>query len=644
MTLYFKNNKAIILLLTLFFGLQSCESHLDVVPDNAPTIDNAFTLRNEAEKYLFTCYSYIPKNGDINYNIAMLSGDEVWKNNVAFPNMPSYLIATGNQVAGNPYQNVWDGTRGGGGANNNYDIFDGIRHCNIFIENVSNENNVRDLDASERERWIAEAQFLKAYYHYYLLRMYGPIPIIDKNIPIEASTEELNVFREPFDDCVTYISDLLDQAAEKLPESIQDRTNELGRITKPIALGIKAKLLTMAASPLFNGNPDYAGFVDKKGRQLISTTADPEKWRKAADAALAAIQSAENVGSSLYYFPQNQFNLSDTTLTKLSVRQAVTERWNPEIIWSNPNSGTVALQYYCMVPLSPDYTHTLAQKILSPPLKIAKMFHTRNGVPINEDKTLVFDNDTDLRIGDESHRYNILEGYRTARLNFDREPRFYANLGFDGSTFYKADSPSLSDEDTWVIRSKLNDYSGSNAGVLYNVTGYYLKKLVDWRMSNTTGNPYRTYGWPELRLADLYLLYAEALNEAEGPTADVLRYTDLVRKRAGLEGVATSWTNFSLNPSKYTSKEGMREILHRERLIELAFEGNRFWDLRRWKEAGEELNKPIQAWNFNGITEVEYYQILTLEQQRFVAPRDYLWPISENTLLQNPNLVQNPGW
>ena len=644
MSLYFKKIKVFAVFVALTISFQSCDSFLDIVPANVATIDNAFTLRNEAEKYLFTCYSYIPQNGDINYNIGMLAGDEIWKNNVVLPNMPSTQIANGNQAVGTVFQNAWDGNRDGAGPGNNFDIYDGIRHCNIFIEAVSNTDNVRDLDASERERWIAEAQFLKAYYHYYLLRMYGPIPIIDKNIPIEASTEEINVFREPFDDCVTYISDLLDTSAEKLPESIQDVTNELGRITKPIALGIKAKLLTMAASPLFNGNPDYAGFIDSKGRQLISTTSEPEKWNKAADAALAAIQSAEAIGSSLYYFPQNQFNLSDTTLTKMSIRQAVTERWNPELIWSNPNSRTGTLQYYCMVPLSSDYTHTLAQKILSPPLKIAKMYYTKNGVPMNEDRTLSFGNDTDLRIGDADHRYNILEGYRTARIHFDREPRFYANLGFDGSTFYKDDSPSRSDEDTWVIRSKFNDYAGSNAGVLYNVTGYYIKKLIDRRMTNSTQNPYRTYAWPELRLADLYLLYAEALNEASGPTPEVLRYTDLVRERAGLEGVATSWSTYSVNPTKYTTKDGMREIIHHERLIELSFEGQRFWDLRRWKKAAEELNKPIQGWNFNGIEEDEYYQIQTLELQRFVAPRDYLWPISENTLLQNPNLEQNPGW
>ena len=472
-TMYFKKIQLSIIFVCAFFALQSCEDHLDVVPDGAPTIDNAFTLRNEAEKYLFTCYSYLPKNGSMFFNIGMLSGDEMWKNNIARPDMASYLIANGNQNAGNPYQNVWDGTRSGAGDNNSYPIFEGIRHCNIFIENISNKNNARDLDDFERSRWIAEAQFLKAYYHYYLLRMYGPIPIIDKNIPIEASTDEINVFREPFDDCVTYISDLLDTAAVNLPESIQDVNNELGRITKPIALSIKAKLLTLSASPLFNGNPDYAGFLDSKGRQLISTSEDSQKWREAADALLEAIQSAEATGSTLYYYPQDQNDLSDTTLTKLSIRQALTERWNPELIWSNPSSPTVELQFFTMVPLSIDFTHTVAQKILSPPLKIAKMFHTRNGVPMNEDRTLNFGSDTDLREGDTDHRYNIFEGYRTARLNFDREPRFYANLAFDGSTFYKSQGPegtAGADESTWVIRSKLNDYAGSNAGVLYNVS------------------------------------------------------------------------------------------------------------------------------------------------------------------------------
>lgn len=624
--------------------LQSCEPHLDVVPDNVATIDNAFTLRNEAEKFLFTCYSYLPQEGDVRFNIGMLAGDEMWKNELTLEDVANFEIAKGNQNVGTPEFNVWDGNNWGAGPSNNYSIFQGIRNCNIFIENLEDESKVLDLPDYERSRWIAEVKFLKAYYHYYLMRMYGPIPIIDKNIPIEASTEEINIYREPVDDVVSFIVNLLDESVADLPSEILDTGNELGRITKPIALGIKAEVLLLAASPLFNGNPDYAGFIDSRGIELVNTTPNPEKWKIAANAALEAIQMAEGVGAKLYEFEQNQFDLSDTTLTKLSYSQAFTERWNPEIIWSNPNSLTNTLQYYCMVPVSPDYNHSLCQKILSPPIKIAKEFHSKNGVPINEDKTLNFNDETELRVATSEDRYNILEGYRSARLNFDREPRFYASLAFDGSTFYKQDSPSRSDENTWVVRAKFSDYAGSNAGVLYNVTGYYIRKLVDWRMTNTTGTPYRGYAWPMLRLSDLYLIYAEALNEVEGPSSTVLDYVDRIRSRAGLKGVVESWSTYSSNPNKYTSKQGMRDIIQQERLIEFAFEGKRFWDIRRWKRASEEFNKDISGWNYLGDEDSEYYQIRTLNQQRFVSPRDYLWPLSENTLLQNPNLVQNPGW
>ncbi len=105
-----------------------------------------------------------------------------------------------------------------------------------------------------------------------------------------------------------------------------------------------------------------------------------------------------------------------------------------------------------------------------------------------------------------------------------------------------------------------------------------------------------------------------------------------------------SWQQYSNNPNKYSTKDGLREIIHQERMIELAFEGHRFWDLKRWKKANEELNKPIQGWNVLGETTNAYYQVTTVFSQRFVSPRDYFWPINEGTLIQNPNLVQNVGW
>ena len=87
----------------------------------------------------------------------------------------------------------------------------------------------------------------------------------------------------------------------------------------------------------------------------------------------------------------------------------------------------------------------------------------------------------------------------------------------------------------------------------------------------------------------------------------------------------------------------MRDIIQQERMIELCFEGKRFWDLRRWKRAIVEYNKPIRAWNIEGASEIEYYQMLTIDELSFTT-RDYLWPIRDEDIRVNGNLVQNPYW
>ena len=108
-------------------------------------------------------------------------------------------------------------------------------------------------------------------------------------------------YRTPFDECVQYVSNLLDEAIVDLPEKIQDRSNEMGRATKAIALSVKAQLLTMAASPLFNGNPDYANVVDNRNVHLFSIEKDDNKWKLAADACKAAIDAIEAADVGLLF-------------------------------------------------------------------------------------------------------------------------------------------------------------------------------------------------------------------------------------------------------------------------------------------------------------------------------------------------------
>lgn len=119
----------------------------------------------------------------------------------------------------------------------------------------------------------------------------------------------------------------------------------------------------------------------------------------------------------------------------------------------------------------------------------------------------------------------------------------------------------------------------------------------------------------------------------------------MIRERVGMEGVVKSWENHALPEfiNKPKSKEGLREIIRRERINELAFEGHFYYDIRRWLLAEELYNKPILGWNSNGNNIIEFFNITILDEPKF-SMRDYLMPIRTNTLLQNKNLIQNPGW
>src|SRR5690606_4349389 len=162
------------------------------------------------------------------------------------------------------------------------------------------------------------------------------------------------------------------------------------------------------------------------------------------------------------------------------------------------------------------------------------------------------------------------------------------------------------------------------------VTGIYPKKHNNFTNVAVSRNSwtYTNYAWPMIRLSDLYLLYAEALNEVSGPSQEVYHYLNIIRRKAGLPTVQQSWANFSRSPGKYTTKEGLREIIQQERNIELALEGHRMWDIRRWKTAPQEYANPITGWDVDQSTHEGYYRERVILHQEF-SLRDYFWPIRE---------------
>jgi hypothetical protein len=625
-------------LVAMFF---SCADFLDVVPDNIPTMDHAFQNRGEAEKYLVGLYSYLPTFGSSDVNPALAGAGEVWRTWAwGYVNWNGWVLATQGNIVSGPYFNQI-GT-----------YYRAFRDINIFYENI---HRPYDLEEWERQQWIGEVLFLQAYYYFWLFRMYGPIPLAKDNIPMSAETDIAQRYREPADSCISYIVQLLDRAFELLPARVANEQRDLGKPCRTIVLAVKAQVLTYAASPLYNGNPEVADYMDNRGIPLFSQKYEPERWERAAAALKAAIDAAHNANHELYDFRRAPTSilqatlLSEETILNMQVRGAVTEKWNSEIIWGDPRG--CALQSPCFPAFNILHYANFGANY-APPMHIVESFYTKNGLPIKEDKDWQYVDPYSLKIAQWEDRQYIHVDDTTLALNYNREPRFYASLSFDHGTFYgngRETEDNIEDEGTmWT--TDYNRLSSTNKG---SGTGYLCKKFVHFKSTvadNSASPIYTTYPFPIIRLADLYLMYAEVLNEVKSaPDAEVYEYIDRVRNRTGLEGVVDTWQKYALEAYKKrpADKDEMRKIIHKERMNELMFEGVLYWDLRRWKTAPEYYNKTMISTIFLYLPDFGGYDILTVTPTEMSQPwklHRYFWPIPLSSILIDRKLIQSPGY
>lgn len=654
------------IILPFFIGVLITGCHyLDVVPNDTPSLGHAFSNRSVAEKFLRTCYSHLPDPTDPFYYPAYFtSRDEFdWRTDSRIRKSVAAQISLGLQNSNDPFQNYWSGTNGG------TNMYEAIRDCNIFLNNI---HTPRDIDEIERHRWIAEVKFLKAYYHFFLLRLYGPIVLADKNIPLSAPPKETQVYREPVDSCVNYIVKLLDEAIPDLPLTLPDPEKEMGRVTQTVALAVKAKVLTLDASPLFNGNKDYAGWVDNRGKQLVATEYDPSKWERAAKAIKAAIDACDQAGNQLYEFNKyaggaQTFNMNDTLVQEMTIRKAITEdlEKNPGVIWATQErfadgKGNATNLGYSILgnmlkelfPMIHPEDQSSYVNYYSASWYMGELFYSDNGVPIDEDKNFDYANRYQPKratVGDNVGSY-IATGEVTASMHYHREPRFYADLGFDRGYFELATTTKDGGKSFVYLKRRPGELASmSSGGGIAGLASYIPKKIIAFESSCSEGDPNKRYKahdyhFPLIRVADLYLLYSEALNEIKSqPDGEVYEWIDKVREHAGLNGVVESWNKASYFPNAPSNKDQMRQIIHRERLIELAFEGQRFWDLRRWKEADKYWSLPPKRWGDSKFAD-QYFVPTTYGSPRDVTFRDYLYPLRDIDLRINPNLVQTYGW
>jgi len=596
--------KKIFLILSVAFsiGVASCSNYLDQLPDDVITIEAIFTSRVNTEKFLANVYSYLPNENTERYTNVDHSGvftgasDEAifnWK----FPYSTQLNASTWSKTDGD-ISTWW----------NNY--YKGIRNASYFIQEIDGANPDQ-VDASMKKAYKAEARALRAMFYYFLVRTYGPVIILgEEPVDLNTSLSDLQLPRSPMDSCINYIVSELDKAAADL--DVGAFNNETGRVTKGACKAFKVEALLLAASPLWNGNSDFADLVNPDGTPLVNTTYDASKWERAANAAKQFLNEFDGPVYNLHRVE----DADPFMAAYLSCRTLQTEEWNEEWIYARSKSGS-----YLRYDRTPKHVGAASDYqgggALGATQTMVDAYFMANGLPI-----------TDPASGYQS------SGFTTFKAPYDpssrstynqwinREPRFYNDITYNKSY--------------WLYGSNIItnfEYDGncgrSQSTSDVSPTGYIPRKAVP-QIENNRGALY-------LRLGTIYLDYVEALNEYDPTNPDILTYLNAIRHRAGISGYGEGVVPLPADQA------AMRTAIRAERRIELAFENVRFFDTRRWKIAEVTNNAPVVGMNMNANGD-DFYTPTVYQQRVFRADRDYLFPIPNDETLLNLNLAQNPGW
>lgn len=622
--------KKILSILLSTFILFGCSDFLDQDAEDINTLEKVFSNKNEAEKWFARLYSTSSDN-------VTLGGYFMNELEQCQYNHP-WLFATDDAVTFLDWhlKKWYQGTISPASFStgmDGYDVdpftrnFQGIRHASIFLENI---DKCTELTDHQRATWTAEAKFMRAMYHFWALRCNGPIPIVESSMSM--SEAGMTHARNSMDECVDWISRQFVNASQELLET---RTvGEMGFPTRISALAMNSRLLLMDASPLYNGNTTYANWKNKDGKQLINQHYDPEKWKKAADAAMTCITRAKELGYKLKTVSQEDLDKAQTGEERFDLYvqnyRSITTEWNDELLWARPQNT----YFYFMNSLP----------------GVFNSWFGGNGVSLDLVNSYFMADGADAKPLDDwfvNKQFSTESGNGTIANTFwmfcNREPRFYASVHFPNMEVgYPADADPNKKEvlGFWAAGNSGFDKNDGNM----NYTGFSIRKHLPLSLQSDRAlniikwehpNPF-----PVIRLAEVFLNYCEAANEYYGPNkhTDVLYYLNQIRERAGIPGYSTS---------KSYTKEEMREMIHHERRIELSWETHRFFDVRRWFKAhGPEglFNSPVYGLNYTrgeNATDPEFFE-KKKHQDRTFRIEHYFYPISASECAFNTELVQAP--
>lgn len=627
--------KYIVLSLAIFLlTMSSCEKALDMAPDGKISIKDVFADNDKVGAYLNSCYAYLPEKG-IQYYFTSRGPvdwcDESWDVDAeAEPSLRSGQLYNGIASASNHPIPDRSANNGNGKYWDRY--WAAIHNCAVFISRI---NDATVTNENDRKRWNAEAHLLRAFYYSELLKWYGATLPIERE-PYSLTQDFTQIKKPTYYEVVKFIMEDCDfaLATNELPWRITS-VSDAGRFPKALAEAIKSQMTLFAASPLNNAGNNYweeAYQVNKtslsslraNGYELYNTVNIPATYL--ADNAF--LGPNKNVHTAIYneYFCTT-LTYSETPIDKETIYQ------------SKINQGAS----YCMG------ATTQYKTGVCPSQEVVDAYETSDGQPVlNLANPYQDEQHTQPNYNTANKLYNPNDPYA------NRDPRFYASIYYNGSKRYcnwpfaevaaaHENYPAATGTRTRIIATYVNEpQTGLHATDRKKTrTGYYLRKF---RHPTAGANNVDIVGAnPKFyRLGEVILNFAEAAAEA-GHLSEAVDAVNEIRARAGMPNLPAT-----------LDKTDLILRIHNERRVELAFEENRYFDVRRWTKPDGDLSntdKWITAmeitWVSNGVYTYKRRPVRATE--RLCYSNKWLWlpiPLAEANSFQFNTAInwQNPGW
>ena len=623
--------------------LVSCEDYLNKEPESTVSSDDAFKNFRNFQGYIEEIYNCIPDKEKCNYCPSWNWGDDEIFNPEA-DNRMTHQADLGNfrswQSTGN-----WLYRSGSNPTSTNkfnHSLWPHAWYC-IRKANMGLANLDKLTTATEEEKELIEGQlyFFRAWWHFELIQYFGGLPYVDQ---VQNATAELTLPRLSYQECADKIAADFKKAADLLPIDWDKTTagkdtegkNQL-RINKIMALGYLGKNYLWAGSPLM-----------KNGAQLGGgqTYNYDESYCKKAAEAFGELLTLVESGKTQYALAEfkykdiyNHEKASDAKTCFTDIFYTKRQNWlmpgSVEAIFRGPSPDANGSNWNTSKVFGPKVAGIVSHDnvIHQPTANLVNMYGMANGLPLDDPNSGF----------DPNHPFK------------DRDPRFYHDIVFDGFHYVLG---SLTAEQEPYRYCEL--FTGGNMRPVANAsrTGYFIQKLVP----HTCNEGDKDYDWganlhcylPYMRLADIYLMYAEAcasFGGAQGKASNCSLTAEnainKIRERCGAASVAASYL---------ADNHKFMDEIRRERAVELAFEGFRFNDLQRWLLLTESPYKTKTSQEFDRMESADFFKdndprdarVANFREEviltRVFGTKHYWFPLPDNDVYLYPGFGQNPGW